>query len=62
MVQVCSICKESVPCIQRRDASWACGPCLRQEWERAKRKLVYKSKLVAGARRHFGKAMKSKLA
>ena len=56
MIRVCSLCHENVPCIQRRDASWACGPCLKEEWERTKRKLVYKSELATSARNRFGKA------
>lgn len=56
MIRVCSLCHENVPCIQRRDASWACGPCLKEEWERTKQKLVYKSELATSARNRFGKA------
>lgn len=43
----CSICKMDKPCIQRRDASWACGPCLQEEWRSVKRVLVQRSAAMA---------------
>ncbi len=50
MLVKCELCKDIKPCIQRRDATWACGPCLQDEWQRSKTKLVNESASRRGIR------------
>lgn len=53
----CVACKiERENCVQRRDGTWCCPPCIREAWEKTKRRLVYRSELVAITRKRFGKA------
>lgn len=40
MIRKCDKCQDEKPCIQRRDGSWACGPCLQEEWISTKTKMV----------------------
>ena len=56
-LQRCVVCgDEQENCIQRRDGTWRCPSCIQEEWQKTKRRLVYRSELVAVTRKRFGKA------
>jgi hypothetical protein len=56
-LQRCVVCgDERENCIQRRDGTWRCRSCIQDEWQKTKRRLVYRSELAAVTRKRFGKA------
>ena len=56
-LQRCVVCGDvRENCIQRRDGTWRCPSCIQEEWQKTKRRLVYRSELVAVTRKRFGKA------
>jgi hypothetical protein len=60
-LQRCAGCRiERENCVQRRDGSWRCQLCVRKEWERIKRRLVFRSELAATARTRLRRAREAR--
>jgi hypothetical protein len=50
----CDGCRnERENCVQRRNGTWLCRPCIAEEWQKTKRRLIYRSELATTARKRL---------